>query len=197
MRLLIALIAAFALAACTTVPLTSIPKLQRIDPETTRVSDFMLAISLPRNIRPETGSVILGLTYTKKGRKLVDRKIRLQPVRDISAHPELANRHRRDNLLYVFKIGEKDRIWMERTRAAFLARKKAGETGNLKMNMQSDALCMITPFSDMATQKRARVDTLIRTSETGKFIPVTRGVTIQKIKNATNSDLNSLLKMCR
>ncbi len=51
--------AALTLAGCSSVPLTSIPRLARIDAKTTDLSMLRVAVQLPKVLRPRSGGVKL------------------------------------------------------------------------------------------------------------------------------------------
>ncbi len=88
-------------AACGHIPLTSLPKLSKIDIRTTDLAQLRAGISLPADVRPLPGGVTMTIVALSKDGGRHERKAVLEEVRDaveLASLPVLAAPGRRFTL---------------------------------------------------------------------------------------------------
>ncbi|PZU91468.1 MAG: hypothetical protein DI527_12270 [Chelatococcus sp.] len=167
---LIALLVAAGLAgACGHVPLTSLPKLSRIDIRTTRLADLRASLSLPADIRPLPGGVTMTIVVEPKEGGRHERKAVLEEVRDaneLAALPVMVSPGRR---LTVFRLGAADVARLSAFRDEMLL--GAGQSGNRgSLSLSADKACRTGDLSG----RPIPMTSYLKTTETEDYVLLMR-----------------------
>jgi hypothetical protein len=157
------------LSACGHIPLTSLPKLAKIDVRTTDLAQLRAGISLPSDIRPLPGGVTMTIVALPRDGGRHERKIVLEEVRnavELANLPALAEPGRR---LTLFKLGAADiaRIGTFR-QEMFAGPQNSGNRGSLSLG--ADKACRLGDLSG----KPIAMSGYLRTSETQDYVLMMR-----------------------
>lgn len=162
------IVAALA-GACGHVPLSSLPKLSRIDMRSTTLADLRAAISLPSDIRPLPGGVTMTIVINPKGGGRHERKVVLEEVRDaaeLAALPVMTSPGRR---LTVFRLSPSDATKLSVFREELLV--GVGNSGNRgSLALGADKACRTGELGD----KPILMTSYLKTSETQDYVVVAR-----------------------
>ena len=169
-RSLIAVASLVCLAACGSVPLTSLPSLMRVDARTTDFSKLAVAVSAPRAIRPVPGGV--RVEFRSRIADAPERTDSFSLAR-VSAPVDLtdivADGAGGDDL-GVYVLTAEDAARMTKARDELMAAKAAGKTATGSLSVNAKLFCHLgdsLPSSLLVT-------TYLKTSETGRFVPLIR-----------------------
>lgn len=167
----LALAAAVSVAACGTVPITSIPQLSRIDGNTTDFSALRVAVRLPDAIRPRPSGVALQAKVKIAGSPDVEEQFILVESED-PADKDGLDPSGNGFTTYAFRLSDADMARFEALRLGI--RKAAAERrkGQLSLGIAVEEFCRAAtppPGPLLAT-------TWLRTSETRSYVVVTRDV---------------------
>ncbi|CAN7380091.1 hypothetical protein LJR090_002952 [Bosea sp. LjRoot90] len=157
------------LAGCGHVPLTSLPKLAKIDIRTTDLAQLRAGISLPADIRPLPGGVTMTIVALPKDGGRHERKVVLEEVRDaaeLAKLPTLAAPGRRFTL---FRLGAADAARLSAFREEmFAGPQNSGNRGSLALG--TDKACRLGELSG----KPITMTGYLRTSETQDYVLLMR-----------------------
>ena len=160
--------AALVLAGCSSVPLTSIPPLARIDAKTTDLSMLRVAVQLPDALRPRSGAVKLDVVTKLAGEA---------EAKTSFAMMELSVRERgglpappQNSSIYAYRLSPEDAARFEALRASMVEQGKNGKRGSMGLGVAAREFCR----ANAAPQAALLVTIYLMTSETKSFIPVIR-----------------------
>jgi hypothetical protein len=157
------------LAGCGHVPLTSLPKLSKVDIKTTNLAELRAGISLPADIRTLPGGVTMTLVALPKDGGRHERKIALEEVRDaveLAKLPAMAAPGRRFTL---FKLGTGDAARLGAFREEmFAGPQNSGNRGSL--SLEANKACRLGEL----TGKPIAMSGYLRTSETQDYVLLMR-----------------------
>ncbi|MCS3729747.1 hypothetical protein [Bradyrhizobium betae] len=161
--------AAFMLAGCGSVPLTSIPRLARIDARTTDLSMLRVAVQLPDALRPRSGGVKLDVVTKVAGEA---------EARSSFAMLEMSEARERGGLpaapqgssTYAYRLSPGDAARFEALRASMVEQGKNGKRGSMGLGVAAKEFCR----ASIAPQASLPVAIYLMTSETKNFVPVVR-----------------------
>jgi hypothetical protein len=163
------------LAGCGHVPLTSLPKLSKIDIKTTDLSQLRAGISLPSDIRTLPGGVSLTLVAMPKDGGRHERKVVLEEVRDaveLAKLPVMVAPGRRFTL---FKLGAVDAARLGAFRQEmFAGAQNSGNRGSLSLG--ADKACRLGELSG----KPIAMSGYLKTSETQDYVLLMRDFDLRK-----------------
>jgi len=159
--------AALALAGCSSVPLTSIPRLARIDAKTTDLSMLRVAVQLPEVLRPRSGGVkldvvtkVVGEAETRTSFAMME----MSEARDragLPAPPE-------GSAIHAYRLSPGDAARFEALRAAMFEQGRQGKRGSMGLGVAAKEFCR----ANAAPQAALPVTIYLMTSETKSFVPV-------------------------
>ncbi|SIQ23282.1 hypothetical protein [Bosea sp. TND4EK4] len=181
-------------AGCGHVPLTSLPKLSRIDIRTTELSQLRAGISLPADIRPLPGGVTMTIVALPKDGSRHERKAVLEEVRDateLASLPVLAAPGRR---FTVFRLNAADAARLGAFREEmFTGPQNSGNRGSLALG--ADKACRLGEPST----KPVTMTGYLRTSETRDYVPVLRDFDLTEAVRAIDPkvDLAAAVPPCK
>ena len=190
----IALLVAAGLAgACGHVPLTSLPKLSKIDIRTTRLADLRASLSVPADIRPLPEGVTMTIVVEPKEGGRHERKAVLEEVRDaaeLAALPVMVSPGRR---LTVFRLSPADAARLTVFRdEMLLGASQGGNRGSF--SLAADKACRTGDLSG----KPIPMTSYLKTSETQDYVLLMRDVDLRETVRALDPkiDLATAIPPC-
>ena len=189
----VSLLIASLAGACGHVPLTSLPKLSRIDIRTTSLTDLRAGLSLPVGIRPLPGGVTMTIVVMPKEGGRHERKVVLEEVRDateLAALPVMVSPGRR---LTVFRLSPKDAARLGAFREEQLL--GTGQSGNRgTLSLGADKACRSGDLGNGPIP----MTSYLRTSETRDYVVVTRDLDLREAIRAVDPgiDLATAIPLC-
>ena len=187
------LLLAGLLAGCGHVPLTSLPKLAKIDVRTTDLVQLRAGISLPADIRPLPGGVTMTITALPKDGGRHERKAVLEEVRDaaeLASLPVLAAPGRRFTL---FRLSTADVARLGAFREEmFAGPQQSGNRGSLSLG--ADKACRLGDLS----AEPVTMTGYLRTSETQDYVLLMRDFDLTEAVRAIDPkvDLATAIPPC-
>lgn len=185
LALMSSLVAASLAGACGHVPLTSLPKLSRIDIRTTKLTDLRASLSVPADIRPLPGGVTMTIVVEPKEGGRHERKVVLEEVRDaveLAALPVMVSPGRR---LTVFRLSPADAARLTVFRDEMLL--GAGQSGNRgSLSLAADKACRTGDLSG----KPIPMTGYLKTSETQDYVPLMRDVDLREAVRAVDPKID-------
>lgn len=181
------------LAGCGHVPLTSLPKLAKIDVRTTDLAQLRAGISLPADIRPLPGGVTMTITALPKDGRRHERKAVLEEVRDaaeLASLPVLAAPGRRFTL---FRLSAADVARLGAFREEmFAGPQQSGNRGSLSLG--ADKACRLGDLS----AEPVTMTGYLRTSETQDYVLLMRDFDLTEAVRAIDPkvDLATAIPPC-
>jgi len=163
------------LAGCGHVPLTSLPKLSKVDIRTTRLAELRAGISLPADIRPLPGGVTMTIVALPKDGGRHERKAVLEEVRDageLAKLPVVAAPGRR---FAVFRLSDGDAARIGAFREEmFIGPQNSGNRGSLALMAEKG--CRLGDLSG----KPIPMTSYLSTSETQDYVLLTRDIDLRE-----------------
>ncbi|MDN5005766.1 hypothetical protein ACFQZO_33485 [Bradyrhizobium sp. GCM10027634] len=159
--------AALVLAGCSSVPLTSIPSLARIDAKTTDLSMLRVGVQLPDALRPRSGGVKLDVVTKVTGEaetKTSFAMMEISEARDRVGLPVPPQ----GSSTYAYRLSSGDAARFEALRASMIEQGKQGKRGSMGLGVAAREFCR----ANAAPQPSLPVTIYLMTSETKSFIPV-------------------------
>jgi hypothetical protein len=163
------------LPACSSIPLSSLPALSQIDPQTTDIRYLRVAMDLPIGLRPRPGGVIMEADVKAAGTP--DRSIpfRLETIEPRSSGsmaniPLESGRQR-----FLFRMAPMDVPAFDALRSGLFVLRDKGVSGSLGLGIKSKEFCRdgAIPAGPLLST------TYLRTSETKSFVVVTRDLDLK------------------
>ncbi len=170
------------LTSCTSVPLSSLPALSRIDFQTTRMEDLRVALELPKVIRPKERGVMLDVAASL-GSAQEKMQFRLIPADGPKEPQGLISASSRDRAVYTFKLTAQDVDTLNQTRARILDAKQNGDKGELSLGIAAKEFCRVSALPEGTIA----ATTYIATTETNGYIPVIRNYDLRDDKTVAAS----------
>ena len=172
---LMALLGCTAIAGgCGHVPLTSLPKLSKIDFKTTKLAELRAGISLPGDIRSMPGGVTMTVTVEPREGGRHERSYALEQVRDpveLAALPVVVTPGRR---FTVFRLSPEDATKFTAFREEYILRKDGnGNRGSIALNAHK--ACRTGELAD----KPIPMTSYLKTSETQEYVMLTRDLDLR------------------
>jgi hypothetical protein len=161
--------AALMLAGCSSVPLTSIPPLARIDAKTTDLSMLRVAVQLPDALRPRSGGVKLDVVTKLAGEPEAKTSFAMMEMNEarertgLPAPPQGAS-------TYAYRLSPTDAARFETLRASMIEQGKQGKRGSMGLGVGAREFCR----ANAAPQASLPVTIYLMTSETKSFVPVVK-----------------------
>jgi hypothetical protein len=175
MRLLF-LVSAICLAGCASVPITSIPKLGRIDFKTTDLSQLRVAMVLPKILMPKGNSIEMVTKLSFEGESPQTNKLQLaqsSAPADLAGLPtDLAP----DQKIYVYLLPPAERAKLEQTRRDAQLAKAKGKKGTLDISFAFKEFCSEGALSAAPIL----TSTYLSSSETDGYVPLNRNLDLRK-----------------
>ncbi len=187
-RILLAACAACLLTACGHVPLSSLPRIARIDIMTTDPARLRIAVRLPKDIRPQPGGIAMTLTVQIAGEAPQVHRLALMEISDTAEAAALAAYRDAGRTLHAFGLAAADARRFSDVRAAILARRGEGKNGSLSIGVSPE-----TCRTGELPPGPLFVDSYLRTSELPAYVPLTRDVDLRRMEGR---DVAALIPPC-
>lgn len=169
------LLLAGLLAGCGHVPLTSLPKLSKVDIRTTRLAELRAGVSLPANIRPLPGGIAMTIVALPQDGGRHERKVVLEEVRDASELAKLPVVATPGRRFAVFRLSDGDAARVSAFRdEMFVGPQNSGNRGSLAL--MADKACRLGDLSG----KPIPMTSYLKTSETQDYVLLTRDVDLRE-----------------
>jgi hypothetical protein len=152
-------------AACSSVPLTSLPKLAAISPFSLDPAALEVAVRIPEDFRLPDAGVTLDFQVTREGSsELIEEQFVLDPVPGpLSAG--LEDKVRKGTRIYRYRIAPADHARMTAFRETLVALK--AEPGRKKLDMKANAKPCLVPGANPF--QKAKVTVFLRTAPDQDF----------------------------
>ncbi|WP_237155316.1 hypothetical protein [Oryzibacter oryziterrae] len=170
----IALALALVAASCTSVPLTSLVSLARIDPRSTDLGQLRVAVRLPDALKPRPGGVKLDAVVKRPGAPDQTTSYALAPVDDPVERAAVPD-DGESGSVHVFRMMSADVLRLSELRNRLYAEVDAGGEATLGLGIATKEFCRLGELSDGALP----VTTYLATSETQGFVTVTRDIDLR------------------
>lgn len=189
------LLIAATLSACTHVPLTSLPALSRIDFASTQFGGLYTALRLPEQVQVDPEGMEMRAVLKREGFEPETDLLPLQPIQDPRLTRLLTKEQQAGTTIYVFGLTQEGERQMNEIREHILAGKEEGRKGSLSLTVTPKLLCRtgVLASDDLV------FDSYLMTSETGRFVPTARNVSLVSILEAHTGDVvdvNNVLPQC-
>lgn len=181
------------LGACGHVPLTSLPKLSKIDIRTTNLSELRAGISLPADIRPLPGGVTMTIVALPKEGGRHERKVVLEEVRDAVELAKLPVPVTPGRHFTLFRLSATDVARLGAFREEmFAGPQNSGNRGSLSLG--ADKACRLGELSG----KPITMTGYLRTSETQDYVMMMRDFDLSEAVRAIDPkiDLATAIPRC-
>lgn len=191
LKVLFSVFAAFGLAACTSVPLASLPKLARIDFMTTDLSRMRVALALPTALAPKPQGVVMEMKY-KVGEELEQvESLHLDESKLTQDLQGLPTDQPKGQALHVFKLLATDVMHLNALRQSVADAKKQNQKGSLSLGIAAREFCKL---SDLPLGP-ALTTTYVLTSETETYVTMVQDFNLRS--DAKTAEGLDKLETCR
>jgi hypothetical protein len=184
---IVSICAVFCLSACSSVPLSSIPALSRIDFRMTDFAALRAGLRLPDFLRPQPEGVELEVILRMDGASDDKTVFKLLDVPTV-ALPDGDQSGKKD---FGYRLSDQDAARFDAIREKTTVARQQGKRGSVVLSISPRQFCLLQPLPDgpvLAT-------TYILTSETKRFVALTRDVDL-RLEPETASALQNL-KSCK
>jgi hypothetical protein len=173
---------ALSLSACTSIPISSMYKLSRIDFMTTDLSRMRIAIALPTDLKPRPGGVHMDLAYQQGDGPEEKRVLKLEDAvlaADFVGLPQALS----GNKTYVYNLSKDDVTTLNKIRSDAAIAKTKGQKGSLSMGVAAKEFCANNTISNSPLL----VTTYVFTSENNEYVVLTRDIDLRGDKSISAS----------
>jgi hypothetical protein len=173
-KMVSAALVGLCLSACTSIPISSMYKLSRIDFMTTDLQRMRVALTLPNDLRPQQGGVHMDLAYQQGEKPEEKRVIKLEEATaaaDIVGLPKPPEGEK----TYVFRLSTSDVATLNKIRNDATAAKSKGQKGSLSMGIAAKEFCANTKIPSTPLL----VTTYVYTSENNEYVVLTRDIDLR------------------
>ncbi len=178
---------ALSLAACGTVPLTSIPALSRIDFKTTDFAALRAGLRLPDALRTQPDGVDLEVTLRIDGSP--DEKT-IFPLVELPAGA-LPDSGQAGKIDFIYRLSDQDSRRFDEIRNKTNVARQQNRRGSVDLSIEPKQFCLLRPLPDGPLP----VTSYIQTSETKRFVVLTRDLDLRS--EAKTAASLSTLKPCK
>jgi hypothetical protein len=172
---LIAVLACTVIAgACGHVPLSSLPKLSKIDFKTTKLAELRAGISVPADIRSMPGGVAMTVTVEPREGGRHERSFALEEVKDpveLASLPVVVSPGRR---FTVFRLSPSDATKFTAFREEYILRADGGSNRG-SIALDAHKACRIGEL----TGRPIPMTSYLKTSETQDYVMLTRDLDLR------------------
>jgi hypothetical protein len=159
------------LAACSSVPLTSIPALSRIDFRTTDFAALRAGLRLPDALRPQPNGVELKVTLRIHG--LPDETTTFSLIETPAGN--LPDSGQAGKLDFIYRLSEADSRRFDAIREKTNVARQQNRRGSVDLSITPKQFCLVRPLPDGPLP----VTSYIQTSETRRFVVLTRDLDLR------------------
>lgn len=188
-----AIVLAAILAGCGHVPLRSIPKLLKIDFDTTALPELRAAVLLPAQIRPAPKGVIMTVTALPAAGGKHERSYALEPVTDGAELAQLPPHDSEKTRLIAYRLAPGDAAQLDVFRQEMLAvAKQSGQKNKGALGISAEKIC----HSGGLSSGPLYMTSYLKTSETGEYVILAKDVDLREIAASHKIDLATAVPPC-
>ncbi len=157
---------ALSLVACTSVPITSLPQLARIDFMTTDLSRMRVAIALPEALAPKPQGVVMEMKYRVGEEAEQAESLKLVESQAAQDKQSLPTDQLKNQSLHVFQLSAADVQHLNALRERVREAKKQRQKGSLSLGISAKEFCKLSNLPSGP----ALTTTYVLTSETESYV---------------------------
>ena len=160
----------FALSACTSMPISSMIALSKIDVMTSDLSRLRIALSAPDALRPRPGGVYMEMTYSQGDSPPEKKRIRLDETTDAADLVGLPTADRGNQSIHAYRLSKQGILDLSEACVKVAVAKSQKKRGSLGVAIAAREFCL-----DGALPEGALLATTwMATSETQSYVVVAR-----------------------
>jgi len=178
------------LAGCSSVPLSSLVQLTRINAETTDLAALRVAVRLPSALKPRPGGLNMDVMLKVTGEPDQKTTFFLAETHDAGDLSGLSGAARPGFSIYAYRLAPSDIERLTQMRAALLKQRQDGKRGSLGVGIAAKEFCLVGALQSGSLLST----TYLLTSETRSYVVLTDDLDLGK-EPATAAELTRL-KAC-
>ncbi len=174
-RLFVMGLSAAALSACTSIPVSSMYQLSKVDFMTMDLNRLRVAVVLPSTIKPRATGVVMDIKYRSGEEPEKTEKVILVPATTAADQVGLPSDMAAGNRVYAYRLGTPDVAKLEDIRNRARQAKAEKKKGSLSMGIAAKEFCKTAPLGSGAVYST----TYVATSEIGEYIVLTKDIDLR------------------
>jgi hypothetical protein len=182
MNIIAVLVVTHTVSGCASIPITSLPALSRINPETTNLSALRVALVLEDGLRPRKTGVVMDAVVKKDGQE------KTTPFRLIEADAQVGSERSAvvvpaGSRSFFYRLDPAEVESFEALRADVFRTRNEGKRIRMGMGIAMREFCTdgTLPAGPLLSSS------YLLTSETRRFVPVTRNFDLRSDKKLTDA----------
>lgn len=168
-------LAVTALTACTSIPVSSMYQLSKVDFMTTDLNRLRIAVVLPASIKPRATGVVMEIKYQTGSEPEKMENVILQPATTAADQVGLPTGLAAGNKIYAYHLAASDVAKLEDIRNGARQAKAAKQKGSLSMGIAAKEFCKAAPLGTGPIYSA----TYVATSEIGGYIVLTKDINLR------------------
>ena len=162
------------LSACTSIPISSMYRLSRIDFMTTDLTRFRFALTIPNELQPQPGGVHMDLAYKQGDKPEEKRVVKLEEA--ISA-PDFFGLTAAPSgtKTYVYKLPSNEVTTLNKIRNDAIVAKAKNQKGSLTMGIAAKEFCA----NNKIPSTPLLITTYVLSSENTDYVILTRDIDLR------------------
>lgn len=181
------------LAGCGHVPLRSIPKLMKIDFDTTALQDLRAAVLVPAQLRPAPKGVTMTVTALPATGGKHERIYALEPVTDAAELAQLPPHDAGKMRLIAYRLNPRDAAQLDVFRQEMkMVAKQNGQKNKGSLGISADKVC----HTETLPQGPLYMTSYLKTSETGEYVVAAKDVDLREMAATHKIDLGTAIPPC-
>jgi len=164
------------LAGCSSVPLSSLVQLIRINAETTDLAALRVAVRLPSALKPRPGGVNMDVLLKVTGESDQKTTFFLTETHDAGDLSGLSGAARPGFSIYAYRLAPNDIERLILMRAALLKQRQDGKRGSLGVGIAAKEFCLVGALPSGSLLST----TYLLTSETRSYVVLTDDLDLGK-----------------
>jgi hypothetical protein len=157
------------LAGCSSVPLSSLVQLTRINAETTDLAALRVAVRLPSALKPRPGGLNMDVMLKVTGEPDQKTTFFLAETHDAGDLSGLSGAARPGFSIYAYRLAPSDIERLTQMRAALLKQRQDGKRGSLGVGIAAKEFCLVGALPSGSLLST----TYLLTSETRSYVVLT------------------------
>jgi hypothetical protein len=181
------------LASCGHVPLRSIPKLMKIDFDTTALIELRAAVLVPAQIRPAPKGVTMTVTALPAAGGKHERVYALEPVTDAAELAQLPPHDAGRMRLIAYRLNPRDAAQLDVFRQEMqMVAKQSGQKNKGSLGISAEKVC----HTESLPQGPLYMTSYLKTSETGEYVVAASNVDLRDMAATHKIDLGTAIPPC-
>lgn len=181
------------LAGCGHVPLLSLPKLMKIDFETTALHELRAAVLVPEQIKPAPKGVTMTVTVVPATGGKHERNYALELITDPVELTQLPPQVPGKTRLLAYRLNQRDAAQLDAFRQEMQAmRQQSGQKGKGAIGISANKMCQTGPLPGGPLH----MTSYLKTSETGEYVVAASNVDLREMATSHKIDLATAIPPC-